>query len=172
MRTFETPYAADWFAISLRWAVVLGLIVSLALGGSLIAMRAWPLAIVATWNLMMTILAGLNKRLIYHRQINLAIDVLCSGAFFWVQGGLAGPASWSGLLPIVTGAVYFEFSGAMLSAGLLCVLAFVTAQLYYSEHTSVTLLWIVGLLALGALFGLLGKQLMRRLRARRQAWLA
>ncbi len=54
MRTFETPYAADWFAISLRWAVLLGLIVSLALGGSLTAMRAWPLAIIVVWNLGMT----------------------------------------------------------------------------------------------------------------------
>jgi signal transduction histidine kinase len=172
MRTFETPYAADWFAISLRWAVMMGLIVSLALGDSLIAVRAWPLAIVATWNLAMTILAGLNKRLMYHRQINLAVDVLCGGSLFWVQGGLAGPASWSGLLPIMTGAVYFEFSGAMIAAALICAQAFVTAQLNYAGGTSVTLLWMIGMLALGALFGLLGKQLMQRLRARRQAWLA
>src|SRR5512138_2928288 len=117
MQTFETPYAADWFAISLRWAVVLGLIVSLGLGGALDPARAWPLGAACIWNLAMTVLAGLNKRLIYHRQINLGIDVLCAGAFFWVQGGLAGPASWAALMPILTGAIYFELPGAMFAAG-------------------------------------------------------
>ncbi len=171
MRTFETPYAADWFAISLRWAVMLGLIVSLALGDGLVAMRAWPLGLMIGWNLAMTILASLNKRLPYHRPINLAVDTICSGVFFWVQGGLGGPASWSGLLPILTGAVYFELNGAMVGAGLAAVLAFVTAQTHYSGRSSLTLYWILGMLALGAVFGLLGTQLIRRLRARRQTWL-
>jgi signal transduction histidine kinase len=171
MRTFETPYAADWFAISLRWAVMLGLIVSLGLGSSLTPMRAWPLGILTLWNLAMTVLASLNKRLVSHRQINLGIDLLCSGAFFWVQGGLGGPASWAGLLPVMTGAVYFELNGAMLAAGLSAVLAFVAAQSSFAEQTSLSLIWIVGMLALGLLFGLLGTQVMRRLRAKRQAWL-
>ncbi len=171
MRTFETPYAADWFAISLRWAVMLGLIVSLALGGSLTPACAWPLAILSIWNLAMTVLASLNKRLVSHRQINLGIDILCSAAFFWVQGALSGPASWAGLLPILTGSVYFELNGAMLAAGLSAVLAFISAQLFFAAQTSFTLIWIVGLLGLGLLFGLLGTQVMRRLRAKRQAWL-
>jgi signal transduction histidine kinase len=171
MRTFETPYAADWFAISLRWAVMLGLIVSLSLGGAMLAERAWPLGLIVVWNLAMTILASLNKRLPSHRHINLAVDLLGSGAFFWTQGGLGGPAAWSGLLPVLTGAVYFEFNGAMLAAGLASALAFVTAQLYFAERTSTTLFWILGMLALGALFGLLGTQFIKRLRIRRQAWL-
>ncbi len=171
MRTFETPYAADWFAISLRWAAMLGLIVSLALGGALLTERAWPLGLMVLWNLGMTILASLNKRLPYHRQINLAADVLSSGVFFWVQGGLAGPASWSGLLPILTGAVYFELNGAMLAAGLASVLAFTSAQLHSYQRSSLSLFWILGMLAIGAVFGLLATQFIKRLRAKRQAWL-
>ncbi len=171
MRSFETPYAADWFAISLRWAVILGLIVSLGLGGSLVSERAWPLALLVLWNLAMTLLASLNTRMPYHRQINLGVDLLGTGMFFWSQGGLSGPASWVGLLPILTGAVYFEFAGAILSAGLSAALAFITAQFSFSQHTSSTLIWMVGLLALGLVFGLLGTQVMRRMRAKRQAWL-
>ncbi len=171
MRSFETPYAADWFAISLRWAAMLGLIVSLGLGGMLVAERAWPLALLVVWNLAMTVLASLNMRLAYHRQINLGIDLLCSGVFFWVQGGLAGAASWAGLLPILTGAVYFELAGAMVSAGLSAALAFITAQLYISERTSFTLVWMIVMVALGLVFGLVGTQVMRRMRAKRQAWL-
>jgi len=171
MRTFETPYAADWFAISLRWAVVLGLIVSLALGGSLISTLAWPLALMSGWNLVMTILASLNKRLAFHRYINLSIDILLSAVFFWIQGGLSGPASWVGLMPILTGAVYFELAGALTAAGLMAALAFASMRLLFVTKSSLSLLWILGLLALGGLFGLLGRQLMKRLRVRRQAWL-
>ena len=171
MRTFETPYAADWFAISLRWAVLLGLIVSLGLGGGLVPAQAWPLAALVVWNLGMTVLASLNKRLVSHRQINLAIDVIFAGIFFWTQGGLAGPASWSGLIAILTGAIYFELAGAMVAAGLVSVSAFVMAQLQYSGRSAVGLFWIVGMMSLGVLFGVLGTQLIRRLRAKRQAWL-
>ncbi len=171
MRTFETPYAADWFAISLRWAVMLGLVVSLALGGALTTALGWPLAPLIAWNLGMTILASLNTRLPYHRHVNLAMDTILSGIFFWVQGGLSGPASWVGLLPILTGAVYFELAGAMVAAGLMTILAFVTAEAYFAERSSLTLIWILGMLGIGGVFGSLGTQLIKRLRVRRQAWL-
>jgi signal transduction histidine kinase len=171
MRTFETPYAADWFAISLRWAVMLGLVVSLSLGGSLTLSIAWPLAVMIIWNMGMTILASLNKRLIYHRQVNLGIDILLSGTFFWVQGGLSGPASWAGLLPILTGTAYYEFIGALVAAGLFAVFVFITTRFYTSTLSSMTLVWIVGILCLGGLFGFLGTQLMKRLRIRRQSML-
>ncbi len=171
MRTFETPYAADWFAISLRWAVMLGLIVSLALGGSLTGTLAWPLALLSGWNLMMTVLASLNKRLQSHRYINFSIDILLSAAFFWIQGGLDGPASWVGLLPILTGAVYFELAGALTAAAFMAALAFASTRLLFAANSSLTLLWILSLLALGGIFGLLGRELMKRLRVRRQAWL-
>ncbi|HEX2696687.1 MAG TPA: histidine kinase, partial [Anaerolineales bacterium] len=171
MRTFETPYVADWFAISLRWAVMLGLVVSLALGGLLTVSFFWPLGIIIVWNMGMTILASLNTRIPFHREINLAVDILLSGLFFWVQGGLAGPASWVVLLPILTGAVYYDFLGALIAAGLFAVLSLVWTRLYLLNKSSLDLFWIAGALGLGALFGLIGTQLMSRMRLRRQVWL-
>ena len=171
MRTFETPYVADWFAISLRWAVILGLVVSLSLGGSLSLTLAWPLIVLIFWNMSMTILASLNTRISFHRQVNLAVDILLSGVFFWAQGGLSGPASWTGLLPILTGAVYFDYSGALIAAGLFAVLAFVMAQIHVPARSSLALIWMAAILGLGILFGFLGTQLMSRLRLKRQMWL-
>ncbi len=171
MRTFETPYAADWFAISLRWAAILGLVVALGLGGELNPAQGWPLAVLMVWNMAMTILATLNTRLWNHRYINLSVDVVLSGAFFWVQGGLRGPASWAGLLPILTGAVYFELTGALVVAGLLALYGFLTSELYFKAHSTLVLIWLLGMFALGGLFGLLGRQLELRLRGKRQAWL-
>ena len=172
MRTYETPYVADWFAISLRWAVMLGLVVSLALGGSLTIALAWPLILLIAWNMGMTILASLNTRLIYHRQFNLAADIFLSGVFFWVQGGLAGPASWVGLLPILTGAAYFEFAGALIAAGSFAALVFVTTRLYSPDKSSPDPgSGSPAFCVLGVLFGFLGSQLMKRMRIKRQVWL-
>lgn len=173
MRTFDTPYVADWFAISLRWAAMLGLVVSLALGQMLAFPFLWPVALMILWNMGMTILASLNARVPFHRQFNLIADMLLSGTFFWIQGGLTGPASWAGLLPILTGAVYFEFLGAVLVSVVFAVLALVTVrlQVHLLARSSNLLFWIAGDLGLGGLFGLLGAQVMQRLRIRRQAWL-
>jgi len=130
MRTYETPYTADWFAISLRWAVMLGCVVSLALGDVLIWPLFWPIGLMAVWNMGMTVLAGLNTRINYHRQISLAVDILLSGIFVWLQGGLAGPVAWAGLLPILTGAVYLEYWGALISAALFAALSMANAYSY------------------------------------------
>ena len=171
MRTFETPYAADWFAISLRWAALLGLVVALGLGDELTAGQACPLAVLLVWNMAMTILASMNARLWHHRYLNLAVDVVMSGVFFWVQGGLGGPASWAGLLPILTAAVYFELTGALVVAGLFALFGFLTSELYFKAHSTLVLMWLLGALGLGGLFGLLGTQLELRLRGKRQTWL-
>jgi signal transduction histidine kinase len=171
MRTFETPYVADWFAISLRWAAIVGLVVSLALGDALTITLTWPLALLIVWNMSMTVLASLNTRLPYHRQLNLAADILVGGIFFWVQGGLEGPASWVGLLSILTGAAYYELAGALAAACFFAFLAFATMHFSVSASSPLTLIWIAGVLGLGGIFGFLGTQLMKRLRARRQGWL-
>ena len=171
MRTFETPYAADWFAISLRWAALLGLVVALGLGDELTAAQAWPLAVLLVWNMAMTILASMNARLWNHRHLNLAVDVAMSGVFFWVQGGLGGPASWAGLLPILTAAVYFELTGALVVAGLFALYGFLTSELYFKAHSTLVFVWLLGAFGLGGLFGLLGTQLELRLRGKRQIWL-
>ena len=121
MRKFETPYMADWFAISLRWIMLVGLIVSLGLGQKLEIILSWPLGFMIAWNLVMTMLASMNVRMTYHRRISFFVDLVLSGAFFLVQGGLQGPAFWTGLLPILTAAIYYEFFGALTAAALFAI---------------------------------------------------
>ena len=171
MRTYETPYVADWFAISLRWAVMLGCVMSLALGNRLTLPLLWPIGVMAVWNMGLTVLASLNTRINYHRQISLAVDILLSGIFFWTQGGLAGPVSWAGLLPVLTGAVYFEYWGALLSAALFVVLSLASAYFYIRTFSLLAMGWGGTYLVLGGLFGFLGRQLATRLHATRQKWL-
>ncbi len=171
MRTYETPYVADWFAISLRWTVMIGFVVSLALGRGLTLALFWPIVVMILWNMGMTVLASLNIRLTFHRYVSIAVDFLLSGVFFWVQGGLAGPAAWTGLLPIFSGVVYFELFGGLLTAVLSAALVIIYALFLARANMLLAIEWSGIYAVVGLLFGFLGKQTMTRLRISRQKWL-
>lgn len=169
MRKFENPYMADWFAISLRWIMLVGLIVSLGLGQKLALALSWPLGLMVAWNLVMTALTSLNVRMRFHRRINIFIDLLLSGAFFLVQGGLHGPAFWSGLLPILTSSIYFEFFGALTSA-----LLFSGFVIYIGSQVEGDLAFAIPiavmLVVLGLVFGFLGRRVMSYMRKNRSLY--
>lgn len=169
LRKFDTPYVADWFAISLRWVVLVGLIVSLGLGERLDLSTSWPLGLLIAWNLVMTAFAGMNMRIPYHRLVIMFVDLVLVGAFFETQGGLRGPAAWTGLLPILTGSIYFELIGAMFSAVLFAVLVIfmgmqTEGELLFASISAATLI----ILGLG--FGFLGQRLISHIRINRKLW--
>ena len=169
MHTHDSPYITDWFAASLRWLAILGLIVSLALGGLLVLSSALPLAVLALWNIWVTILAALNVRLKYHRQVSLSIDIIVTSLFFWQQGGLSGPAPWAGLLPILSATIYFELWGALVVAGLMALLEVGVA---WFQMPDLKIIWAAGMAAactllLGIIFGFLGRAVTKRLRQTR-----
>jgi signal transduction histidine kinase len=169
MRTFSTPYVADWYAVSLRWLTILGMVVSLAMGGMLFELAVWPLGGLVLWNMIMTMFAGLSLRLAYHRQISLGVDLLMTGLFFWIQGGMNGPVVWAGLLPILTGAIYFEWWGALLAAALFSALevASIWAGAVSPLFVRTTIAVIAITMGLGFLFGFISHQLIAFLRKMR-----
>ena len=168
MRTYDSPYVADWFAISLRWIALVGLLVSLALGGGLTLAAAWPIILLLFWNVAMTFFAATNARLALHRQISLGVDVVFATIFFFLQGGLAGPAAWVAILPILTASVYFEFWGALGISILFAATQFGSIWLQTRSLTMATslpvLISVAVTLALGILFGFLGRRLVVYLR--------
>jgi signal transduction histidine kinase len=177
MRTFDTPYVADWYAISLRWLALLGMVVSLAMGDMLsFDTFAWPLIGLVVWNITMTVFAGLNARVPYHRYINVAVDTLIAGAFFWLQGGMSEQIILAALLPILMGAIYFELWGALLVAVLISILELVSLRLMAGEFSldffRASLFFVGGTLGLGLVFGLISRQLVRRLRQMRETRIA
>ena len=166
MQKFETPYAADWFAISIRWIMLVGLILSLGLAQKIEVVSMWPLGIMIIWNILMTALASLNVRITYLRQINVLVDLVLAGVFFLVQGGLRGSGFWIGLLPILTGSIYFAFLGALIPALLFSGLVFYTGTQVEGEFSH--MLVITGMLTgLSLLFGLLGRRMMLQMRQNR-----
>ncbi len=103
MRKFDTPYMADWFAISLRWIMLVGLVVSLGLGGKLEVSVSWPLGLMVAWNLVMTALASLNVRMRYHRRISMLVDLVLGGGVFLGTGRYTRPGLLGGLVTDLNG---------------------------------------------------------------------
>jgi len=169
LRKYDTPYMADWFAISLRWIMLVGLIVSLGLGDKLEFAISWPLGFLILWNLAMTALAGLNVRMTYHRPVSILADLVLTGAFFWIQGGLRGPAVWTGLLPILTASIYFELPGAMIAS-----LAFAVLMIFTGAQSNgdlpLALTISITMVVLSVVFGLLGRRMIAHMRKNRALW--
>lgn len=173
MRTYDSPYVSDWFAISLRWLALLGLTVSLAQGDQLMLPRNLFLVGLTAWNLVLTFIAGVNRRLNYHRQISLVIDLTAAGALFWLQGGLNGPAFWVGIIPVLSAAIYFELIGALLVGVLMAVMQVISTFMQFPlQHAfPVSAYAAITTLGLSLVFGLLGKgaiQSLRQLRLKNQ----
>ncbi len=170
LRRYDSPYMADWFAISLRWIILVGLIVSLGLGDKLELSVSWPLGLLIIWNLSMTGLAGMNARFNYHRLISTVIDIILAGLFYWTQGGLRGPANWIGLLPILTGSIFFELLGA-LTASLIFSGLMIYMGIKSGDGTPLAVTLSISLVAISVMFGVLGKRLMIHMRKNRELWL-
>ena len=170
LRRFDSPYMADWFAISLRWIILVGLVVSLGLGDKLEISVSWPLGLLIAWNLSMTALAGMNARFTYHRPISILVDLFLAGLFYWSQGGMRGPANWVGILPILTGSIFFELLGALTSS-----IVFSALMIYMAIKTDdqmpLIITLVASLLVLSFVFGFLGKRLITHMRRNRELWL-
>jgi signal transduction histidine kinase len=169
LRKYDTPYMADWFAISLRWIMLVGLIVSLGLGDKLGLSISWPLGLLVAWNLGMAALAGMNMRMPYHRPVIVLADIALAGAFYWVQGGLHGPAVWVGLLPILTGSIYFELLGALF-ASLLFSGFIIYAGVQEEGDLPLAITISTTLVVLGLIFGFLGRSMIAHMRKNRALW--
>ncbi|HJS19922.1 MAG TPA: histidine kinase [Anaerolineales bacterium] len=169
MRRFETPYVADWLATSLRWMVLVGLIISLSLSGELGSTPFGPLLFLLAWNILMSLLSVLSIRLKkYHRKVVLAVDFLLAAIFFWAQGGLTGPSAWVGLMPILTSAVYFELRGAIAVSIAFAAWEFlVSRELFINGLNSPAISDILLTLLIGFASGVGGKFVMRNLRHER-----
>ncbi len=121
MRSSNQPFSIDWFAVCLRWLILLGITASLSLGGKLLSLVSILLVGLVIWNIALSLLAGLNRRLPFHRQLCLAVDIVFAGAYFAWGGGYSNPAFWMIVMPILTAGLSFGLFGALISAGVMAV---------------------------------------------------
>ena len=167
----DSPYITDWFAVSIRWLFLLGLVISLSLAGNLLVVPNILLILLAFWNIALTLLTGLNRRMTYHRQICLGIDLLIATAYFFLSGGYASPAFWIVFLPLITSALYYGIIGALISAALMAgvqVAGTVTQYLFPLSLVILGVLCLFTFLIAGG-FGYISAQLVKTIRRYRQA---
>ncbi|HET9588581.1 MAG TPA: histidine kinase [Anaerolineales bacterium] len=171
MRRFETPYIADWFATTVRWVVLIGLVISLGLRGQIDNVEFWLLVAMFIWNVLMSLLAGLSMRLrTYHRQIVLGVDFLLAMLFFWLEGWLRGTSLWVSIYPVLTGAVYFEMWGAFIAGGVFALLQyFVARDLFSDDIALITSSGLASTLLIGLIAGVVGRLGMGKLRVERKS---
>jgi len=169
MRTFDAPYITDWFAVSIRWLFLLGLVVSLSLWGNLLS---WPnllLVILAGWNIVQTLFTGLNRRLGFHREISISVDIVIASAYFILSGGYTNPAFWIIFLPLITAALYFEWIGALISAVLMTVIQVAVAV--YQTFSPLSLVYLGSLslftFMVAGVFGYISVRLVKTIRRTR-----
>ncbi len=72
------------------------------------------LSLPALWNGFVSALAIFNRRLPFHRQINVSLDIIFSLVLFITSGGLSSGVFWVALLPLFSAAIYYEAPGALL----------------------------------------------------------
>lgn len=168
MKAHETPYSADWLAISVRWLFLIGWLATQSSAPTLTT-QTWPVAGILAWNLAMTAMAGMDLRIAYHRYINVIIDMVLAGTLFWLQGGLGGPASWVGFVPVLTSAIYFEIAGAIAAAAVFAALVVAADWSRLSVHPWLAFAWVGVALAAGGILGAAGILLGWVLRSRRLA---
>jgi signal transduction histidine kinase len=163
MRSSDSPFVADWFVVSLRWLALLGLSVSLSRADSLMQFPNLILILLTFWNIALTLLAGLNRRMPHHREYNLAVDTVCAAAYFFAQGGLAGAGFWVIVIPILSGAIYFDLLGGLLIAGAMALIEFLTTWLMGHQLTYGLIAAGITVLT-GAIFGFISQKLIEDLR--------
>ena len=167
MRKADYPFLADWFAVSLRWLGILGILVTLARSDALRWELFLVLGVAVFWNVFVTLLAIFNQRLTAHRLINVVVDIGVSLALFVFSGGLSGPIFWAGVLGLLSAAIYYEWYGSLIVALLFPLLEGGWAY-YFAPHTLSPFV-LGGLLGLhvvvGVVLGAASVLLMKRLRA-------
>lgn len=170
MRRFETPYVADWLAASLRWIVLVGLIIALLLRAQLSVALLWPLLFIFVWNILLSLLAAFSIRVgRYHRQFVFFVDFLLAAFTFWSQDIVTGVVAAVGLMPILTGAVYFEIWGALAAASFFALWQYFVSRALFAGPVDLEafngLAWILGA---GLVSGIVGRLVMNRLRTSRR----
>jgi signal transduction histidine kinase len=114
----------------------------------------------------LTLLAGLNRRLPNHRLISLLIDLVFGGLFFFAQGGLSGPAMWVGVLPIISGALYFDLRGGLLTALVVVMLQGLSVFLRDLDWLFFGVMALFTIV-LGLVFGFISQKMINQLRLMR-----
>jgi signal transduction histidine kinase len=160
------PFLPDWFAISLRWLTLVCFTCTIGLTQSFNWTIAGIIIFSLIWNVLNSIATILNRRIRWHRLINVLVDGLVSILLYGFANGIAGPLAFSSVLVIFSASIYFNILGSFIASVAISLL-----QLVYTLFFSGVLVpfWMPIFLLLfnlliAGIIGLLSKQIILWLR--------
>ena len=172
MNRSDSPYLVDWYVVSLRWVILLGTSISLSLAGALLAPGCLLLVVLIVWNAGLMWLAGQSRRLRFHRSICVGLDLAIAALFFWVAGGLIGPAAWIVLLPLISASLYYNLKGSLLAAAFMIAVEAIDFIFFHTSNLLLAGLGAAATITLGSLFGYISQQTYNQLQEERKKQLS
>jgi len=176
MQRADSPFVVDWYVVSLRWFVLLGMAFSIAVREnpfSLNTVVSSALLVGLTlWNLFLSWIAGQNRRLKNHRLLSVGIDIACAMGFFLVEGTFMGPAAWVVMIPLLSGSLYYNLKGGLLIALSMSLVEVAGSFISGNVNLLVTAIGVGLTLLLGTVFGFISQQLYKRWQEERQKQIA
>lgn len=162
MQRADSPFVTDWYVISLRWFILVGMTLSVAAGESLVSFSSLLLFGLTGWNLLLSWMAGQNRRLTNHRRVSVGIDLTGAILFFLLEGTFIGPAAWAVMIPLVSGSLYYNFKGGILTALVLSLVEVAGGLITGKLDILATTLGVTLTILLGVVFGFISQQLYKR----------
>lgn len=166
MQRADSPFVTDWYVVSLRWFVLMGMAISIAVRENSLSFMTISssvlLAGLTGWNLLLSWMAGQNRRMKNHRLLSVVIDLGCAMGFFLLEGTFVGPAAWVVMIPLVSGSLYYSFKGGLVTALLMALAEAAGVALRGLQGMTdyfITGIGIVITLMLGIVFGFISQQL-------------
>lgn len=172
MQRADSPFVTDWYVVSLRWFVLVGMTLSVAASESLVSFSSLLLFGLTGWNLFLSWMAGQNRRFKNHRGLNVGIDLACAIAFFLLEEAFIGPAAWVVMIPLVSGSLYYNFKGGILAAACMSLVEVAGGLVTGKLDTPATIIGVILTLLLGVVFGFISQQLYKRWQDERKVQLA
>lgn len=164
MRSKKRLILVDWISSSLRWIILLGLALSLSRGDGAFIAALLVLIFAGMWNLILTAFVMLNRRIRFHTWICISLDAMIGLLLFSITGGIESTVAWSGLLAVISVAVYFQLIGAIIGVAVITLLQAIIAV--WLNHLVPALLGFIGLfpvyLSIGMLIGSLVWRLLEK----------
>jgi signal transduction histidine kinase len=149
MRNGKSLVYQDWIAVSVRWIAILGMLVSLALHPPIPALVWGILGLAAVGNVWLTVLVVLRRPINGLRIWSVGADVIITTIVFFLTGGTSGSLIWSGVLPLITAAVYFQVKGTLIVTSANLLLQGAIAWFFQPNSTTLIYMAIVLPLYLG-----------------------
>lgn len=166
MREDYSPRLLDWIVISIRWFFIFGLTISLSRVNILSTFLFPLLLVIVIWNIFLTIMVVLDRRIWAKKYLSVAIDFIFACLLFFTSGLLGGTILWVGLLPISSATFYFQLNVAFLTTlFILAVQGFLALSVFRPDRLLVELGFLLFINSIYALLlGVMAKSLLQKLR--------